>query len=598
MKKTVVKQNTIFSVVIVIIICSLTIAPVYGWPKSINNSMIEEDPIYSIFLPIIAGGSGSGEVIETIGDVEITIKSPVMPDELIASNVDDANQLASAFSLDPFEEISIISIAYGESSPIEQLPTAIFGGASTYRDLLAQFRESQGGTPTDGPSANLFYQYITSSYSIVPLQLGGEGESSTLIVEWVVDALDHLWIIRISKDVSNGNPIQQYLSNLENLTIVGTSLSQDKQSFSISSINFSNDALTDNTLSVIQNPGWWNGYECDLANYSAITGINSFGLGTSYDGLIACGPRPYIYQYGSAVNPGPLVRFFDGAHGQYEWQCVELAMRYLYLKYGISPYQGNGKDVVNNYSGNILEVVWNGTTGKAPQPGDVISFGASSQYGHVAIVVSSSVNSSGNGQIGIMEQNASASGYKTLSVSNWKISGSLSAINWLTEKTSPPITNPITNPDFELDTGWTYFDTGEYWQGGYSQNWSNKGSRSYILHIPSPGSGCYNYPGDNTYSEVYQFVDLSDISTVIFDLKTFGAWDVPELSPDIYHSVEVWIGNTRVYIRERQVGVFLNQSFSVTQFSGTHKLVFRMQGHENFCSSTDRGLYIDNIRVN
>ena len=77
-----------------------------------------------------------------------------------------------------------------------------------------------------------------------------------------------------------------------------------------------------------------------MANYAG-----AHPLGASYRGVEVCGPRP-----GADGAPNRLVRFFPGAWGELEWQCVELSMRYLYLAYGVLPYGANGKDVVANYS--------------------------------------------------------------------------------------------------------------------------------------------------------------------------------------------------------------------------------------------------------
>jgi hypothetical protein len=111
-------------------------------------------------------------------------------------------------------------------------------------------------------------------------------------------------------------------------------------------------------------------------------------------------------------------------------------MRYLYLAYGIAPYSANGKDVVNNYSGSILKKVSNGTTGQAPQPGDVLSYGPTTTYGHTSIVSASSVNASGNGTITVIEQNSSATGSKTLTVANWVVQASMTVSGWLHYPTS------------------------------------------------------------------------------------------------------------------------------------------------------------------
>jgi formylglycine-generating enzyme required for sulfatase activity len=363
-----------------------------------------------------------------------------MPGKLAASEPDDANQLATAYSLDPFEEFSIVSIAYGETAPVEQLPTAESGGADIYRSALASVRTEQGGTPTAGPTVDLFDQAITGSYSIVSLKITSDVEKSTLIVEWVADAIDHLWIVRISRDVSDGTDVDKYLASLESISIDSTIL-PSRASDSLEQVeDTGNEISVSQSVDALPTPSWWSG-DCDLNNYTSATGIASYRLGATYDGLVACGPRPYIYTYPSVLNPGPIVRFFDGAWGEYEWQCVELAMRYLYLKYGITPYKANGKDVVSNlkvyHPESTLSIIWNGTANKAPQPGDVISFSATFPYGHVAVVTSSSVDSSGNGTITVVEQNSSSNGLRTIPVAKWRIGSSMTAINWLHENSTP-----------------------------------------------------------------------------------------------------------------------------------------------------------------
>ena len=63
--------------------------------------------------------------------------------------------------------------------------------------------------------------------------------------------------------------------------------------------------------------------------------------------------------------------------GEGEWQCVELAMRFMALSTECVPYGANGDSVVDNYStadGGGLVKYRNGTPGIAPLPGDVISF--------------------------------------------------------------------------------------------------------------------------------------------------------------------------------------------------------------------------------
>jgi len=169
--------------------------------------------------------------------------------------------------------------------------------------------------------------------------------------------------------------------------------------------------------STLPAPTWWSG-PCDSANDAG-----AHPLGASYRGVQVCGPRP-----GADAAPDRAVQFFPGAWGELEWECVELAMRYLYLADGVSPYGANGKDVVANYttaSGGNLVKVPNATPGDAPAPGDVISFGptATSPLGHAGVVESASVDANGNGTVRILSQNDTADGWRTLNVTSWSVDG-------------------------------------------------------------------------------------------------------------------------------------------------------------------------------
>jgi CHAP domain len=169
-------------------------------------------------------------------------------------------------------------------------------------------------------------------------------------------------------------------------------------------------------------PPWWSG-ACDGGNYAGAQ-----PLGASYRGVAVCGPRP-----GADHAPDRLVRFYAGAWGEQEWECVELAMRYLYLAYGVSPYNANGKDVYANYStaaGGGLVKIADGTPGQPPAPGDVITFGAlaSVPLGHVGVVESVSMDVNGNGSIRILSQNDTTDGWRTLAVHSWSVDGATAGV--------------------------------------------------------------------------------------------------------------------------------------------------------------------------
>lgn len=389
-----------------------------------------------IYLPLVTklGGSAS----PTIDGVTLEIRSPFLPGSFESAAPDDANQITSAFTLKPFQEFSVISVPYGPAPPIEALPNAVPGGASIYRTALNDYRTQQGGTPSPAPVVSLFGQSIAGSYSIVDLITSDETAQSTLIAEWIVEAESRLWIVRISRDVSDGTNVVGFVNLLSGLEITMTGFSprivkDDRNSLStLAPLNES--LLSIHSVNALSTPPWWNG-ECNAGNNPG-----SFRLNPNYDfeGLVACGP------IGESTEADKVD--FDPSDPnnspQYEWQCTELAKRYLYLKYGIPSFSAHGKDVVNNmpgeYIGSLFERIDNGTPQKPPMSGDVISFGASTTFGHVAVVTSASVNANGNGTIWIIEQNWSSGGQRSLPVTNWRVGGSLSVTNWLRESNSVP----------------------------------------------------------------------------------------------------------------------------------------------------------------
>jgi len=393
----------------------------------------------SVFLPMVV--NRSGQTVTTVDGVSLEINTPFLPGEFVSSEPTDAVQITTAYSFEPFQEFAIVSAAYGVSLPTEGLPEATPGGVETYRVALNNFRVEQGGSPSVGSIITLFDQQITGSYSIVTLETGG-GSQSTLIVEWVVEAESRLWIVRIARDLNDGTEPTEFINSLHSLEIEVKNTGM--QSFETTpATNLKTNLLDESSqlLEILPVPSWWSG-DCNVDNHA-----NSYRLGATFNGLVACGP----------IRTGRPVQFFPGARTQYEWQCAELAKRYIYLKYDIPPYGASGKDVVNNmpqeYIDTQFERIANGTPDKAPESGDVISFGPTTPDGHVAIVTSSNVDLEGNGTIDIIEQNWAQSGQRTLMVTNWRVGGSMPVINWLHEITTSPPSNMV------------YVSTGEFPMG-------------------------------------------------------------------------------------------------------------------------------------
>ena len=186
-------------------------------------------------------------------------------------------------------------------------------------------------------------------------------------------------------------------------------------------------------------PSWWSG-DCDV-NHNP----HSYPLGASYNGVEACGPRPNY-----TPQPDHLVNFGAGV-GEYEWECVELVMRYMYLVYGIAPYYlpgGDAYNVVSAYSGRVLNKVTNASGSRnIPTPGDILAFAASANhpiYGHTAVVTDVRIDGSGNGTVTYMQQNASADGWGSVSVSNYLLGDSITG--WLHNPNYHPPAPPPPTP--------------------------------------------------------------------------------------------------------------------------------------------------------
>lgn len=199
------------------------------------------------------------------------------------------------------------------------------------------------------------------------------------------------------------------------------------------------------TIHALPTPSWWSGV-CNKNNYTA-----SYPLGASHNDVSACGPGST--QGGDFMHQ---VNFGVGA-SQYQWECVELAMRYMYLAYGISPYMlsGNARTIVSDYAGSRLEKKVNSGS-ELPTPGDVLAMNIS-EYGHTAVVTSVDVNGLGNGVVWAMEQNASSSGVRQINVAGGILQSNVTG--WLHDPQY--VSTPSFSGDGKADILWY-----ESWNSG------------------------------------------------------------------------------------------------------------------------------------
>jgi len=287
------------------------------------------------------------------------------------------------------------------------------------------------------------------------------------------------------------------------------------------------------TATDVGRPSWWVG-DCDATRWGPIAaslgwaGAGSHRMGAAYLGVPVCGPRP-------AVDGSPDVMWGRAGWGESEWQCVELAQRFMAQVYGTAAFGANGADVVRNYStkygGNLVKIT-NGTVGRAPVPGDIVSFTTpNNPFGHVVVITSSTVDGNGNGAVTMLSQNDTLSGWRTLPVVSWQLQGfgSLTPYGWLHDPAGRG--NPLGDGTFVRVTGTT--DTFRIVGGAPVKvsSWQSYGSVQSVYVIeqaqfdrlrafPSDGT----YLQDSTTGEVFRTAGGAPLRVSAADSAAMPGW--------------------------------------------------------------------------
>jgi surface antigen len=177
----------------------------------------------------------------------------------------------------------------------------------------------------------------------------------------------------------------------------------------------------------------------------------------SYDGVDAHSNGPSTgtgYSCGGTTSTG------------YQYQCVELVMRYFKTKWGLRWY-GNAKDLLANAPSSSTDVYTNGDAAHPPVPGDMIVW-TKGTWGHVALVVAVRADA-----VDIIEQNVKGNGRATLGYSNGWVQtrwGTWDVAGWVHAKANtnpsnsgsappPPAPTPAPSPSSchsGAVYGWTY----------------------------------------------------------------------------------------------------------------------------------------------
>ena len=404
-----------------------------------------------------------------------------------------------------------------------------------FRAELHSARLKQNAKWQLGPRASLFGEQVQSDEYLVDLALDSVHPMPAYIVEWVVERGPRIWIVRITREEPAGTndfgSLAAFAASLSRIKLSSTALNVSSNISVTNLLNYRGVAAPGSELQTIRfdvpqkidtahahltnlsYPYWWNGSACDTSLLST-----SYPLGAYYLGMPACGP----------LNTAYVTSKFPGTQ-QYEWQCVELVMRYMYLAYGMPAYYvtAGGGSVVQDYNGSYpFQKISNGTTGQVPQPGDILSYNTSSPAGHTSIATSTSVDGSGNGNIQVIAENSTASGWDTLSVQNWVVRTNWGGVvsGWLHDpnhggSSGPPGTPTLQSPgNGSTQTSRTVTFS---WSAPNSPNLNG-----YTLHVSTTstidGSGANLVVDQGVGGTSYAYTFSQDYSTLWWSV---AAWN-------------------------------------------------------------------------
>jgi hypothetical protein len=374
----------------------------------------------SVTMPGLLSAS-SGECLTqavriTLTSEQISLCAPTnLPFNVVEDSVSDPYvSYAGLDQMDGFGIVNIKATAAGNAPGIGR-PVYNSGDVVAYRQAVWQIESSKKDRIVSNGPTGLFWNETVPGIQVDLTLPTYSGEMKVRSIEWYVEHNNRLWSFIITWDIEMQNAagweaastnFSAQKSDNENLADtavnLGTAFLESKAASEISSMGGPVDMGT---------PPWWSGV-CNDNNFYPAMGAHSFVLGTPWHGLYACGP----------FNSMHLVHFFTGANGEFEFQCVELVMRFLYLEWGITPFSGNGNTIKDHYPASSMVFYSNDGT-HAIVPGDIITEDGSTpnSSGHAVVVTGVFLDGNGTGTVSILEQNSSSAGQRSLSVKKWQV---------------------------------------------------------------------------------------------------------------------------------------------------------------------------------
>jgi hypothetical protein len=373
----------------------------------------------------------------TVDDVPLTAATPFLPTGQLDSTVPgEAYQLASAISYAPYRAVEIGAIPYTFRNPSLSAVLSRRGAAQAVRDEIAAARTAQSPTLTATVTATLFGSPVAGLETRVVETVGGV-PANRLRVEWVTEAGNRVWILRLTVDSASDDDVATLGTLLPQVSLRSTGLANP------TTVNGNAPSgvpirSSDNTFT-LGLPPWWGAQECDAGRNP------QHAVLASWNGLDACGPNGDMKSASFSAASTPTWQW------ELEWECVELSKRYLWLRYGVPDRPGDGYATVDVEAPVAPMLARYSPDGvHLPQAGDVVSFGTASP-GHTAVVIAATVDPNGNGTWTTLNENTGNHAVFTFDIVHWvptttylgQATGILPVNDWLHDpKNRPGILGP------------------------------------------------------------------------------------------------------------------------------------------------------------
>jgi hypothetical protein len=371
-------------------------------------------------IPDSFGHCLTKEVTITLASEQINFCTPISQTYNVSEdNFSDPNvSYAQLNQVNGYGIVNIKSVTPGYAPGIGR-PVYDLGSIEEYRQAVWTSESSKTDQVVSIGPPGVFWNETVPGIQIDISLPTSVSNTKIRSIEWYVEHNNRLWSFIITWDTeiinsNEWNDISNHFSIEKSSGVKLADTAIDLGSAFQVSIEAGGISGSGGPIDV-GTPSWWSG-ACDDDNYFPATGVHSIPLGTAWHGVPACGPVTYRPPY-----PSHLVHFFTGAWGEFEFECVELVMRFLYQEWGIAPWGGSANTIKNSPPASIDFYINDGT--HAFVPGDILTEESVSQNssGHAVIITGVSLNGNGTGTVSILEQNSSSNGSRSIHVTNWGV---------------------------------------------------------------------------------------------------------------------------------------------------------------------------------